>query len=73
MITYQSKTGYLKDIQTGACYMSPLYCPDGADLTVYKDIAKSTYEKYLQAREAEMQKALEDNTISTEASAGETA
>lgn len=74
MTIYESKTGYVKRTTTGECYEAKtIYCPDGADLSVYRDIAKSTYEKYLKAREAEMQKALEDNTIDTEASAGETA
>ena len=58
MITYQSKTGYIKDMQTGACYMSPLYCPDGADLSVYKDITKATYQKYLEEQEAKMKELL---------------
>ena len=74
MIVYESKTGYVKRATTGECYEAKtIYCPDGADLGVYKDIAKSTYEKYVKAREAEMQKLAEDNTIDTEASAGESA
>ena len=74
MIVYESKTGYVKRATTGEFYEAKtIYCPDGADLGVYKDIAKSTYEKYVKAREAEMQKLAEDNTIDTEASAGESA
>ena len=74
MIVYESKTGYVKRATTGECYEAKtIYCPDGADLGVYKDIAKSTYEKYVKAREAEMQKLAEDNTIDTEASTGESA
>ena len=74
MITYVSKTGYVKRATTGECYEAKtIYCPDGADLGVYKDIAKSTYEKYLKAKEAEMRKLMGDNTIKTEGSTGETA
>ena len=74
MITYVSKTGYVKRTSTGECYEAKtIYCPDGADLSVYKDIAKSTYEKYLKAKEAEMRKLMGDNTISTEGSTGESA
>ena len=74
MITYVSKTGYVKRSTTGECYEAKtIYCPDGADLGVYKDIAKSTYEKYLKSKEQEMQKLLETNTIDTEGSTGESA
>ena len=74
MITYVSKTGYVKRTSTGECYEAKtIYCPDGADLSVYKDIAKSTYEKYLKAKEAEMQKLMGDSTIDTEGSTGESA
>lgn len=59
MITYISKTGYVKRISTGECYEAKtIYCPDGADLTVYKDIAKSTYQKYLEEQEAKMKELL---------------
>ena len=74
MITYISKTGYIKRTTTGECYEAKtIYCPDGADLSVYKDIAKSTYEKYVKAKEAEMAKLMEDSTIDTEGSTGESA
>ena len=74
MITYISKTGYVKRATTGECYEAKtIYCPDGVDLGVYKDIAKSTYEKYVKAKEAEMQKLMGDNTIKTEGSTGESA
>ena len=74
MITYESKTGYVKRSTTGECYEAKtIYCPNGADLSVYKDIAKSTYEKYVKAKEQEMQKLLGDSTINTEGSTGENA
>ncbi len=74
MITYNSKTGYVKCSIDGVCYEAKtIYCPDGADLTVYKDIAKSTYEKYVKAKEAEMQKLVGDSTLNTEGSTGESA
>ena len=60
MITYISKTGYVKRSTTGECYEAKtIYCPDGADLGVYKDIAKSTYQKYLEEQEAKMKELLE--------------
>ena len=60
MITYVSKTGYVKRSTTGECYEAKaIYCPDGADLSVYKDIAKSTYQKYLEEQEAKMKELLE--------------
>ena len=60
MITYISKTGYVKRTTTGECYEAKnIYCPDGADLSVYKDIAKSTYQKYLEEQEAKMKELLE--------------
>lgn len=74
MKVYESKTGYVKRSTTGECYEAKtIYCPDGADLGVYKDIAKSTYEKYLKSKEQEMQKLMGDSTLNTEGSTGESA
>ena len=59
MITYVSKTGYVKRASTGECYEAKtIYCPDGADLSVYKDITKATYQKYLEEQEAKMKELL---------------
>ena len=59
MITYISKTGYVKRTTTGECYEAKtIYCPDGADLSVYKDISKATYQKYLEEQEAKMKELL---------------
>ena len=64
MITYISKTGYVKRATTGECYEAKtIYCPDGADLSVYKDIAKSTYQKYLEEQEAKMKELLEGEEL----------
>lgn len=60
MITYVSKTGYVKRTSTGECYEAKtIYCPDGADLSVYKDITKATYQKYLEEQEAKMKELLD--------------
>jgi hypothetical protein len=60
MITYVSKTGYVKRSTTGECYEAKtMYCPDGADLSVYKDITEATYQKYLEEQEAKMKELLE--------------
>ena len=59
MITYESKTGYVKRSTSGECYEAKtIYCPDGADLSVYKDITKATYQKYLEEQEAKMKELL---------------
>ena len=59
MITYVSKTGYVKRATTGECYEAKtMYCPDGADLSVYKDITEATYQKYLEEQEAKMKELL---------------
>ena len=56
MITYISKTGYVKRSTTGECYEAKtIYCPDGADLSVYSDISQADYEAYAKAKEAEME------------------
>ena len=57
MIVYNSKTGYVKRATTGECYEAKtIYCPDGADLTVYSDISQADYEEYRKAKEEEMEK-----------------
>ena len=57
MITYISKTGYVKRSTTGECYEAKtIYCPDGADLGVYSDISQAEYEAYRKAKEEEMEK-----------------
>ena len=61
MITYVSKTGYVKRSTTGECYEAKtIYCPDGADLSVYSDISQADYEAYAKAKEAEMEKLMEE-------------
>ena len=56
MITYISKTGYVKRTTTGECYEAKtIYCPDGADLSVYSDISQADYEAYAKAKEEEME------------------
>ena len=61
MITYISKTGYVKRTSTGECYEAKtIYCPDGADLGVYSDISQADYEAYAKAKEAEMEKLMEE-------------
>ena len=56
MIVYESKTGYVKRTTTGECYEAKtIYCPDGADLSVYSDISQADYEAYAKAKEAEME------------------
>ena len=59
MITYISKTGYVKRTTTGECYEAKtIYCPDGADLSVYSDISQADYEAYRKAKEEEMESLL---------------
>ena len=61
MITYISKTGYVKRSTTGECYEAKtIYCPDGADFSVYSDISQADYEAYAKAKEAEMEKLMEE-------------
>ena len=61
MITYVSKTGYVKRATTGECYEAKtIYCPDGADLGVYKDISQADYEAYAKAKEAEMESLMKE-------------
>lgn len=55
MKTYNSKTGYIRRTTTGECYAaSTLYCPDGADLTVYEDVFKRVYTAWRKKQEEEM-------------------
>ena len=62
MIAYVSKTGYVKRAATGECYEAKtIYCPDGADLSVYVDISQADYEAYAKAKEAEMEKMLNEH------------
>ena len=59
MIVYVSKTGYVKRTTTGECYEAKtIYCPDGADLSVYSDISQADYEEYRKAKEEEMESLL---------------
>ena len=61
MITYVSKTGYVKRSTTGECYEAKtIYCPDGADLSVYSDISQADYEAYAKAKEAEMESLMKE-------------
>ena len=61
MITYVSKTGYVKRATTGECYEAKtIYCPDGADLSVYADISQADYEAYAKAKEAEMESLMKE-------------
>ena len=61
MITYISKTGYVKRATTGECYEAKtIYCPDGADLSVYADISQAGYEAYAKAKEAEMESLMKE-------------
>ena len=61
MITYVSKTGYVKRSTTGECYEAKtIYCPDGVDLSVYSDISQADYEEYRKAKEEEMESLLKD-------------
>ncbi len=61
MKTYTSKTGYVRRSTTGECYEAEtLYCPDGADLSVYEDISKRVYSSWVKKQEAEMAKAIAD-------------
>ena len=62
MITYVSKTGYVKRSTTGECYEAKtIYCPDGADLSVYSDISQADYEEYHKDKEEEMEKMLKEH------------
>jgi hypothetical protein len=62
MITYVSKTGYVKRASTGECYEAKtIYCPDGADLSVYSDISQADYETYRKAKEEEMEKMMKEH------------
>lgn len=61
MTIYESKTGYVKRTSTGECYEAKtIYCPDGADLSVYADISQADYEAYRAKQEAEMVKLMEE-------------
>ena len=61
MKKYESKTGYVKRTTTGECYEAKtIYCPDGTDLGVYKDISQADYEAHAKAKEAEMESLMKE-------------
>ena len=53
MRTYQSKTGYVKNVITGECLETPLiYLGCNSNESDFDDITKDEYEAYVKEQEA---------------------